>query len=74
MSQIVIDTEAKTIAIDGSEPQQFESMEQVCELLEKMGGAEESPQAGQAEGGEGMSEDQAMQAGFSGVRGGGLGA
>lgn len=70
MPKFVIDTDAKTFAANGSEPQPYDSIEQVCELLEQVAGESESPEQEQAEGGdEGMSEDQAMAQGFSQARG-----
>jgi gamma-glutamylcysteine synthetase len=62
--QFVIDTEARTFSVDGSEPQPYESIEQVCELLEAT--EQQSPEAGMEQ------EQQGMEAGFAGVRGGGL--
>lgn len=77
MPKFVIDTDAGTVAVNGSEPQQYDNIEQVCELLEKVAGESESPEQEQVEGGDegqqavqpDMSEDEAMQKGFSQARG-----
>lgn len=51
-----------TIAIDGAEPTPFQSAEEVCSVIESMAGQSEPVE----------DEGAAMQAGFNGVRGGGL--
>lgn len=59
---ITIDTEQQTIDIDGSGPQPYENMEQVCEMLESMGGESEAPDMA-------AQEQAGMEEGFKQARG-----
>lgn len=67
-----------TVAVDGGEPQPVESAQAACEMAEQaLGGAEGDegmpPEGLTSEGMEGPAAEQdAMNAGFAGVRGGGL--
>ena len=65
--QIMIEmdeTGTGTMSIDGSEPQPFGDVEEVCSVIERL--------AGQPDADEMEAEQAGMDQGFAGVRGGGM--